>query len=298
MIVPSDIPAAVSDLGISEYKIGGDELKARCPNPAHDDRSPSWSINLDNGLNHCFSCGFSSDFLGLVQTMNQCSYEEACNWCLKLPVRRAKVREKKEWKPQLSVASFISPPDEALESRRITRELADQYELLWYDGLWIAPVRGPDGTLWGWQEKGYGHKHYRNVPDDIPKSGALFGFQSAELGSTLVLVESPIDVVRLASAGIYGGVSSYGVHVSAEQVNLLLRRAKRLVLALDNDRDGLGETARILREYPAVRRIARVFDYGVTNRKDPGEMTDEQIADGVHNAINPIFWRNGNSRWR
>lgn len=47
-----------------EYRADGGELWARCP--AHDDTKPSWSINVQSGVHHCFSCGWGGGPAALV----------------------------------------------------------------------------------------------------------------------------------------------------------------------------------------------------------------------------------------
>lgn len=41
-----------------DYTISGDELRTLCLNPEHNDSTPSYFINLKDGKNHCFSCGY------------------------------------------------------------------------------------------------------------------------------------------------------------------------------------------------------------------------------------------------
>jgi len=47
-----------------DAKRQGAELHALCP--AHEDRSPSWSINVHTGAHHCFSCGWGGGVAKLV----------------------------------------------------------------------------------------------------------------------------------------------------------------------------------------------------------------------------------------
>jgi DNA primase len=89
-----------------------------------------------------------------------------------------------------------------------------------------------------------------------------------------VLVESPLDVVRLAMFGITA-VSSFGAFVSKEQLRLLATTYDKLWLGLDNDEEGQAQTQKIFRGL-ARQMPTKVAQYpdGV---KDPGDMTDEQI---------------------
>lgn len=67
-----------------KFKESGDELWACCPK--HDEKTPSWSINNDKsskkkfGGHHCFGCGFSGDWIGLVQHVKNCKEKEAIQY--------------------------------------------------------------------------------------------------------------------------------------------------------------------------------------------------------------------------
>lgn len=42
------------------YEVVGQDIKTKCLNPAHIDTNPSFYININDGRNHCFSCGFKT----------------------------------------------------------------------------------------------------------------------------------------------------------------------------------------------------------------------------------------------
>ena len=42
------------------------EIQCQCLNPKHLDKNPSFSINSDNGMYHCFSCGYSGNFKSIL----------------------------------------------------------------------------------------------------------------------------------------------------------------------------------------------------------------------------------------
>lgn len=68
-----DIEVLLKALNVktSAGKVHGKEYWDLCPNPEHDDSSPSWSINIDPesdrfGTHNCFSCGYKGNFLTLT----------------------------------------------------------------------------------------------------------------------------------------------------------------------------------------------------------------------------------------
>lgn len=289
------IETILTEIGINFYE-KSDEAFASCP--SHHDSGDSWSINLETGLHHCFSCGFSGDLASLVSFMLKLSYAEATVWIVsRMGLSRAKHwLESKGSLPQkelrltdADLALFISPPQYALNSRRITAESASKYEVLWNDrrGSWIFPIRSTDGSLMGWQEKNA--RRFRNYPVSCRKSETLFGIRTVTDGSTVILVESPVDAVRCLSSGAGIGLSSFGVQVSNKQLAIIHDVSRHLILALDNDIYGISETHRICREFRQLP--VSVFNYGELKVKDIGEMTDEQIRWGITGAISGIYYR-------
>jgi hypothetical protein len=280
------VEALLAQLNIDVLTVSR-EITCRCP--FHEDRHPSFSINATSGLWICYQCGASGNLDKLLtdvggETNPRTSLRE---------IRRARISQAKpiytvEEKYDIpdpyylcaQYESFDSPPRWALEEKYIDDGQAERYGLRWRKG-WILPIWGPRTTrdpvidLWGWQFKR--EDFVSNYPRRVKKSQTLFGL--AQLwGRTALLVESPLDVVRLASAGV-PAVASYGAMVSRYQLGLLEGRLDRLVLALDDDREGRAQTERI---YPVLgRRLpTRVLRYegGV---KDLGEATDAQVESMV-----------------
>jgi DNA primase len=289
------IATALDKLGI-EYSIRGSEAVACCP--AHDDHHPSWSINLTSGMHYCFSCGFKGGLTGLVAQVSGVPYRDARLWALRQNVRcRQEAPRFTEtagdysWKyTEASLFSYSSPPPSALAAKHLSAASCDVYGILWdtEKDAWIFPIRDPwTGELWGWQEKS--DQLFRNRPRAVAKSRSLFGLRTLEHGCRPVLVESPVDTARLHTAGIRGGVSSFGVSVSSHQLAPLLRRDGELVLALDNDAAGFRETRRLAGRAGTGRRFL-IFNYGDSPAKDPGEMTGKEIIWGMENLLTWRQW--------
>lgn len=288
--VPGNVPAALDELGI-DYRILGDEAQALCPNPEHHDRRPSWSCNLTTGDHNCFACGFGGSFAWLVAKVRGLEEGEAAAWVRKRGgVERARAaREEREERTvkvytEADLAMFDTPPTWALRDRHLTRDAAQAYGVLWDRELqyWILPIRDPfTGKLWGWQEKG--EDYFRNRPHGVPKSETLFGYHLLEPGCRAVLVESPLDAVRILAAGIPYAVASFGAALSDTQLQLILDRCSGLVCALDND-DAGWKRAAWLKENTHRNVRLHYFDYDGTTGKDPGEMNDDDIQRGVTHA--------------
>lgn len=291
-------------LGIETYGARGSEVKALCPGhfdrTGKPDHNPSWSINADTGAHNCFSCGFRGSLQYLVSYLNGIPMEEAGEWVktttsdLAKRLERALAPKKVIEKPEVDIteanlAAYSTPPTERLLSRGLTVAAANHYGIL-YDTrreCWIIPIRDSSGKLLGWQEKGTTGRYFRNYPTGIQKSKSLFGYDKYE-GGTMVVVESPLDVVRLASVGITGGVATYGTSVSKEQLNLI-KGAERVVIAMDNDEAGRSTASDLISKAQELWMEFWLFDYSDVDVKDIGAMSKNEITKGLDRAKHCLY---------
>lgn len=300
--LPADILLTLPDLGIEVEKVSRDEAWALCPNPEHTDRKPSWSINLETGEHNCFSCSWGGNYLYLVKQTQRLDEEKAEEWVRKrggIAVVRKKLRgetaytkKRAEKVTEADLALFDTEiPMKALKSRDIIQESCEAYGVLWDPrrSLWIAPVRDPfSGELWGWQEKG--KNTFRNFPDNLEKSLAVFGYHL--LDEVAYVEESPLDCLRLHTYSVDGAVSGYGVHISDYQMDLIVDhpKVKKVVMCLDNDAAGRAKERKIWSSY---RHRTRLYfaNYEGIESKDHGEMTPEEIEFSLENEISALRFR-------
>lgn len=315
-----DIEDALIALGI-EYDIHGVEACAICPmhrkRTGKEDHSPSWWINLETGAHLCFSCHYKGSLLQLVcdvmefkssswgiETYN---YEEAKAWLSNLyeitPDRlkdmfgtiRTRIDSLPKPVPmsEARLAVFTTPPEDKLLERKLSNEAVKRYEILWDENkkAWILPLRDADDkTLMGWQEKGTEKRTFFNQPAGLKKSRTLFGIASVGYGD-VVLVESPLDCARMFSAGVSNVVAICGSKISEDQFKLI-RFADRIIAAFDNPKvDSAGKSAS-----DEIRKLANkyganlvFFNYGETGKKDPGDLTDDEIVWGLSHAQSALF---------
>lgn len=304
--IPGNVTGCLDEIGL-EYKVNGDEIHMPCPmhlaRTGKEDKHPSFSINYDAGYFNCFSCGYQGPFVVLVKDMLEIPYAEAIQWVRKRGgiERVKKFLAKKETAHdkvdtttlinEASLALFVTPPLDACSSRLITQEACEATGVLWDTSrdMWIIPIRDPDtGRLWGWQEK---NAHYfRNRPQSMTKSKTLFGLHVYE-GDTAILVESPLDVVRLRTAGFKTGVSSFGAGVSDAQMSILRDHFETVIIALDNDTDGAKHSERLRKEWSRRGIALKFLDYSGTPVKDIGEMSHNEIKNAVRNAYPSVLAR-------
>lgn len=290
-----DVEATLAQLGIEGRGYGG-EFSAPCPmhlaRTGKEDGHPSWSINLNTGLFICYSCGYRGSLLTLISDMTGVSLDEAKAHGVKVdlqttvarmrPVNIAPRRDKVF--PESSLAQFHEPPRWARNKRGVSMEACQWYGVKWdhLDESWILPIRRSDGTLIGWQVKGESSRVFKNYPLGVKKSQCLFGYERFE-GGRMVVVESPLDTLRMRTNGITGGVSTFGSEVSRAQIGMMTA-ADEVVFALDNyktDDAGRKSTLRLIKQTRGVLASVRVFNYGGIDAKDPGDMTPEEVEQGI-----------------
>lgn len=310
-----DIPLVLDNLGI-DYISNGMEASAICPGhyarTGKEDHNPSWFINLETGMHICFSCNYKGNLAQLVCDINEFytntfgtysyDYEAARVWIsqvseipiekllemVKMLPNRIEASPKPIEMSESRLAIFVEPPQFALDSRGITAESAKAYGVLWDEAraTWILPLRSPEtGKLMGWQEKGTLSRTFFNRPAGLQKSKTLFGIEN-QSEECVIVVESPLDCLRLFSSGVTGAVATCGAIVSEEQVKLL-RASEKIIVAFDNPAvDKAGRKAS-----EEMRKLARkyglnlfFFNYGSSGKKDPGDLTDEEIAWGIEHA--------------
>ena len=312
-----DVQQALDNLGI-EYEISGENARALCPMhealTGKQDNHPSWFIHLETGQHHCFSCGYRGGLLGLVADVKQfqidtwglveADYDAARKWLkstgneMPIEILKSKLNKKVDTKEEVQIeeshlAIFGEPPQWAMAERNISAEAVTKYGVLWENkhDNWVLPLRKPHvGKLIGYQLKGQRSRFFRNYPVGLKKSSTLFGLHQLREEQTIV-VESPLDCLRIYDAGYLGAVATCGALVSDEQAKLL-RSANKVIVAFDNPNiDAAGKKAcdEMLAFSQRYNLNVYYFNYGTSNKKDPGDMTDEEIRWGIENAKSVIL---------
>ena len=262
------------------------EIQAWCP--AHVERKgqadtkPSFFFNQRLLVGHCWSCDWKVGSLeSLVSYLTGGSVDsdiinEARSYSLQEGVREIG-KAKKTVFDQRRILGWefrqLQPvPERLLAFRHLSAEAAELFDLR-FDlkrHCWAIPIHSPRGILKGWQQRQKGAVF--NYPAGMTKKDTLFAIHRM-VNPCLVLVESPLDAVRLNQCGI-PAVASFGAEVSNQQIELLARNCAEVVVALDNDATGLAASERVIRQ---LRRRTGAVPWRYEGRvKDPGEYESDQ----------------------
>ena len=302
-----DVERVLVGLDLQLFAQRGVEVNGLCPmhkkRTGKEDHSPSWWINSESGAHICFSCGYKGNIFTLVADVKGISYFDAQDYIgesIEVPLdslmRRIKdlpqyvQPEETIAMSEARLAVYTDPPEIELKKRFLKQGPVNVHGVLWdkSNEAWILPIRDPnDGSLWGWQEKGARGRFFRNQPAGVKKSKTVFGVHVMSSTHDLIVVESPLDAVRLTGLG-HNAVSTFGAIMSEEQAKIL-RRAPKIIAAFDNDK--AGHTAN-----EQMRGFARkygmdlyYFNYRGIDVKDVGDMTEAEIEHGITTAKTSVL---------
>lgn len=302
-----DVERVLVGLDLQLFAQRGVEVNGLCPmhkkRTGKEDHSPSWWINSESGAHICFSCGYKGNIFTLVADVKGISYFDAQDYIgenveIPLDSLMRRIKDLPQYvQPEETIAMsearlavYTDPPEIELKKRFLKIGPVNVHGVLWdkSNEAWILPIRDPnDGSLWGWQEKGARGRFFRNQPAGVKKSKTVFGVHIMSSTHDLIVVESPLDAVRLTGLG-HNAVSTFGAIMSEEQAKIL-RRAPKIIAAFDNDK--AGHTAN-----EQMRGFARkygmdlyYFNYRGIDVKDVGDMTEAEIEHGITTAKTSIL---------
>ena len=292
----SSMEDTLETLGLKIVSVRNSEIQLHCP--AHkertgkEDNNPSFWINGDSGLFICFSCQWKGGLSTLVKYLGgsiDVGDIDVAVSRLTARIKQIIAGDKPKQEERVPIhesmlQAFQPVPADVCKSRGLLPEKVEEYGVKWnpLQQNWIIPMRDPiTNKLMGWQEKGHKSRYFKNSLN-VKKSEVLFGYQNYR-GGDMIVVESPLDVIRLASVGITGGVATYGCAVSATQWSII-RGAERPVFAMDNDDAGRKCTLDLKDRAYEIGLPCWFFNYNNTDRKDIGGMSKAEIVWGLEFA--------------
>jgi DNA primase len=288
-----------------------------CPCPFHDDRNPSFSININPssnkyGLYHCFACGGGNIVNFVYQLKGFDSYQETEDWIESNYLdllddnwnkEELLSRVNDEEPPPIDLTKINMPSyevshpgnkhpwmykqgltDEAIEHFQITYD--ERQEGIIFPHIW-------NNKIVGWQTRdltGEKRAKYLNTPE-FPKSTTLFHGDCECLSdsSYVIVVESPKTAAIMWGVGYRNIVATFGATISEEQMALLWDY-RNVFLWFDNDEAGRKATLtalNLLKEHCEVYIVPPVD----VDKGDPADVPHEEWERYLNKAENYIHWR-------
>jgi DNA primase len=314
---------------ISEYvalKKRGKNHVARCP--FHTEKTPSFNVNEDKQIFHCFGCGVGGDVFKFVTMVEQISFPEAVRLLadkhgIALPrptvreepgagtdtdsMRRAMEDSCHYYHWSLTETREGKHALEYLQQRGVSRQTVDRMRLgfaasagtdllssLQGKGFPISTLeecglvkRSEDGArhydafrgrimfpildirgrviAFGGRALGDRQPKYLNSPESklYNKSRNLYGLSHARAGiqklDYAILVEGYMDFILPFQHGVENVVASLGTSLTPQQVQLLGRYTRDVVVNYDPDSAGIAATQRSLDLFLEEDFRVRVF---------------------------------------
>lgn len=294
-----DVELILKACGINEFRHRGNEIRARCP--YHPDPTPSWEININSGIHHCFGCGYSGDIVKLIADFmpEVNNVVEALNWLFRtFPVSSSRdinlELEKTLNKPlDESILKNYMFRHSYLYDRGFEEETLRAFDIGYCredtfekdgrvytikDAITI-PWRNRQGELMFIKYRFLtGKLRYlnRGGSKDI-KSRILFGLDKiVKSGAeTAYLVEGEFDAMYCWQNGL-PAVALGGSQITKYQIQeLYLAGVKKVCLFLDNDKVGIEKSEYIKRRLSNFRVMQ--VKYPRKDVKDPNSLTSEEI---------------------
>lgn len=287
--------------GIQGLRESSKQIHGRCPmhlkRTGREDRHPSWAVNKSTFIHGCWSCGYSGTLVSLLVDLTGSApvdLEDSLrqdSFLRKMAENRANADALlapvtpilTEW---ALVNVMKAVPSKLLALRWLKREAIDVYQVRWDSDTrqWVLPLWDTRGSLLGAQYRQKGSVY--TLPEGMNKSVTFFGYPQVKEFDYAVLVESPLDAVRLFGLGI-PAFSTLGAWVHQEQVRLMARLFSYIVLALDNDKAGHDAEAVVIPMLKKAHCPAVKWDYTdlVDERgepaKDVGDVPDDDALLGA-----------------
>lgn len=317
--VPHDLVGTLQDMGLRIGRVSDQEVWCLCP--AHerrtgkeDRKASNFSVNRNTGDAYCFGCKFSANLVGLCYEVMGLGTWEALGWLREhgaslteyvsrvndIIEDRDKTGRGKttttpgydETDPDLEFVLLDRVPDKELAKRNLSSDSADTYLVRWQDGKWVLPFIDASGRIHGWQLKD--GSFVMNYPKGrLKKKHFLFGINTFVPGQRAYIVESPLDAVRIHTAGFDGALATYGAGVSHEQVRHLTSITDDIVLVMDNDEAGWAATKWLRTTLLTRTRRLHIATYegALSGAKDPGDLSDRGIERLLDEATSAVTWR-------
>lgn len=170
--------------------------------------------------------------------------------------------------------------------RKINKESIEKFQLGYSvnQDMVTTPVHSPDGSVYyGFVGRSIEGKVFLNT-NGTWRSKTLFNLHRARHHSTVYLVESNFDAIRLDQRGA-AAVAVLGNHISNFQVELLTRAFNSVIIIADNDQGG-----NKMNEKAAKKLGDRASIVGIPSRfKDVGDMADSDIDTFISKTQDPLL---------
>ena len=293
---PKDI---VATFGLRNASVVRNELVCSCPftpNHKRGDSRPSFGIDLDRGVCHCFACGYSGNLVSMARDLLHMSYLDAqmtfYGDVTPEEITRMIHGERDEKRPMTPLEVDLSKWCPCNHPYWLERGFTEQTIGEWMLGFdprenrVVVPIYYKS-ELMGWTKRALDDQtkpKWTNNPE-LQKSKILFGADRV-VGDKVILVEAPLSVIMLSQQGIGNAVASMGAALSDEQAMILRSIANAVLIFYDPDSAGEMGTRK------AIDKLSKFLDVYVVQptRDDPAAQTREENLAAIYETPVIASW--------
>lgn len=311
----------LDDIGVRNIqKLGNSQIVAVCP--YHDDKKPSFSVNLENGLWTCFACDKHGDLVEMIKLSYNLEYKEAKEFILARSGLSGNINlddivfkrdifnnmidvieeEEVKWpsiSPEMIKRMNTGPdPYKYLLGRGFSQETIDYFECGYAsDYLGRGYANQQRITIPGHTEYGKICGYIGRTPIDAtpkylytagyPKSHTLFNLHRAKKYSSkgLILVEGSLDAMRMHDLGYPNVCAILGSALSPAQQKLLMKYTDKIYIMFDNDKAGSKANMGAIE---AMKDRVDTYFVSLEPFNDPGDVKDKETLDSM--MLNAKSW--------
>lgn len=283
-----------TSLGINGF-VQGDEFRAHCP--FHQDRTPSFSLNIHSGLGICHKGCWQGNFYDLIERVLNCTPLEAQEWIRSFGDKKPIEQLSKQLAVELNLVPQVNPEEvhngwlerfKRLDSvvmpiwfhqRGFTWETIRKWDIRYdpiQDAIVIPVIK--EGELIGTIARRYRFEP-KYLNSEFPKREILFGLNHISRSERLIIVvEGPLDCIWVNQCGL-GAVALLGARMGQPQAALLKQKFGEVILALDNDeagKIGTKEAIKLLTSKGYLLPQIKILEYPKPC-KDANDCTSEEL---------------------
>jgi DNA primase len=231
--------------------------------PFHAEKTPSFTVNDDKGIYHCFGCGARGDLIDFTRHQKSISFSEA----IKELAQQAGIEIERESKPQGS--------NEHTFFDRFRHRL-------------MFPITNAKGSVIGFGGRSLGDEQpkYLNSPETslFIKGHNLYRSLHRVHSRKVLFVEGYLDVI--ASSRSYTAFAPLGTAVSPEQLKLLWGHSPEPVICLDSDEAGRRASDKIaLMALPLLKPGYSLFFATLPSGHDPHSLIQTGQEKALKRAV-------------
>ena len=260
--------------------------------------TPASEVDKENGLFFCFSCQESGNLIDFVMRSTGRNYFEAARLVDKKATDydfNDSISKLVEYHVEEEFdVSVIDRLHNSLVSNRkaidylalrgINLSAASEFKIGYSDkqNMTTVPVQDHTGKYVGFVGRSIEGKSFKNS-NGLPRRHVLFNLNRSKY-EDVVVVESSFDAIRLWQLGI-PSVATLGSYISKEQLALLNKWVKSVIVAPDKDEAGKKLVDKINLSVNKDIRIVELPD----GKKDVGDLTDQEISEIFANRLSILI---------